>query len=55
MALEIRKWDTEGREIGCIERPLLGSSSYSDDAAENGGILDERKKIGDETKAGIVV
>jgi hypothetical protein len=52
---EIRKWDTEAGEIAGVERPFLRASSDGDDAAEKGGVLEERKEVSDEAEAGVVV
>lgn len=45
---DLKKGDTEGREIGWVNRAFLATSSYGNDAAEGGGTLNEGKEIGDE-------
>lgn len=52
---ELKKWDTEGGEIGWVERAFAAASSHADDAAEGGSVLKEGEEVGDEAQAGVVV
>lgn len=55
MTADAKKRDTEGREIGWVERPFAAASSYRDDAAKGGSMSEEGEEIGDEAQARVVV
>lgn len=55
MAAQLMKWDTQGGEIGDVEKTFLSAASDGHDAAEDEGVLKEWKKVSDETQAGVIV
>jgi hypothetical protein len=56
VSAELREWDTQSGKIGGIERAFFPAAADGHDAVEGPSpILEERKEVGDETEAGVVV
>jgi hypothetical protein len=54
VAADRMQGDTAGGEIGRVQRAFETTSADGDDAAEDGGALEEREEVGDEAEAGVV-
>ena len=54
MAADCRERNAEGGEIGWVQRAFGTAFCDGDDAAEGGGALEEREKVGGEAVAGVV-